>query len=81
MELSEEQTIFQIILHSGNSRAESYKAIKEAREGNFTLAQEALEKSREELDRAHKIHREILEDTEKSHLLRHFLWYMEKTTL
>ena len=65
MEHSEEQTIFQIILHSGTSRAESYKALREARGGNIEDAKIALEKSKEELDKAHKIHREILSKPER----------------
>lgn len=65
MELQEEQIIFQIILHSGTSRAESYKALREAREGNMEEAEIAMERSKEELDKAHKIHREILSNPER----------------
>jgi len=65
MEHSEEQIIFQIILHSGTSRAESYKALRETREGNREEAEIALEKSKEELDKAHQIHRDILSKPER----------------
>jgi len=81
MELSEEQTIFQIILHSGNSRAESYKAIKEAREGNFTLARKHWRNPEKNLIEHIKYIEKYWKIQKKSHLLRHFLWYMEKTTL
>jgi len=60
MEHSEEQTIFQIILHSGTARAESYKALRDARAGHMDDAKVSLEKAREEMDKAHKIHRDML---------------------
>lgn len=50
MEHSEEQTIFQIILHRYFSRAESYKALREGRTGNVAEARIAMEKAKEELD-------------------------------
>ena len=65
MDINEEQQIFQIILHSGNSRAESYSSIREGRNGNQDQAGIAMEKSREELDKAHRIHREILSNPDK----------------
>ena len=65
MEHSEEQTIFQIILHSGTSRAESYKALREGRTGNIGEAKIAMEKSKEELDEAHKIHRDLLSNPDR----------------
>jgi PTS system cellobiose-specific IIA component len=65
MDINEEQMIFQIILHSGNSRAESYTSLREGRKGNPDEARTAMEKSREELDKAHRIHREILNNPDK----------------
>ncbi len=65
MDINEEQQIFQIILHSGNSRAESYTALREGRKGNLNEAGMAMEKSRDELDKAHRIHREMLSDPDK----------------
>ncbi|MEQ8190331.1 MAG: PTS lactose/cellobiose transporter subunit IIA [Candidatus Eremiobacterota bacterium] len=65
MDINEEQQIFQIILHSGNSRAESYTSLREGRKGNLDESGKAMEKSRDELDKAHSIHRDILSDPDK----------------
>jgi PTS system cellobiose-specific IIA component len=64
MEHSEEQIIFQIILHSGTARAESYKALRDARAGNIEEAGISFDKAKEEMDKAHKIHRDLLANPE-----------------
>ena len=49
-----ETVIFEIILHAGNARAESYDALAAAKTGDFAAAAAHLGKAEEEIGIAHR---------------------------
>ncbi|MEH6942490.1 PTS lactose/cellobiose transporter subunit IIA [Bacillus sp. JJ722] len=49
-----ESIIMNIILHSGNARSIAMEAIKEAKEGNFEVAEKYIEEATQALGDAHK---------------------------
>jgi len=53
---------FQIILYSGNGKASSMKAIKEAKQGNFEKAHKLIEEAGEELIKAHSYQTKLLQE-------------------
>lgn len=57
-----EEISFQLILHGGNARAEAYSALKAARDGDFTTADEHLKKADEELKIAHEEQAKLIQD-------------------
>lgn len=50
-----EEQIMQIILYSGNAKSTSFEAIQAAKENNFKLANELIEKANEEMSSAHRV--------------------------
>ncbi len=48
-----EEIVLNLIMHSGDARSCAMEAIQSAKVGNFEKARELLEKSSEELGRAH----------------------------
>jgi len=49
-----EETIFTLILHSGNGRSSAFEAIAAAKEGDSVLAKEKLQEAQDALNEAHK---------------------------
>lgn len=72
-----EEQIMQIILFSGNAKSSAMEAIHAAKENNDELAQECIEKAKEELVQAHRVQTSLIqgeirgEKTEISLLLIH----------
>lgn len=72
-----EQTIFQIILHGGNGRSAAMEAIAAAKQGDFSQAREKLKEAGEALSEAHHIQTSLIqaevrgEKTEVSLLMIH----------
>ncbi|MBP2652071.1 MAG: phosphotransferase system lactose/cellobiose-specific subunit [Firmicutes bacterium] len=56
-----EEIIFEIIIHAGNAKAEAYDALKEAENGEFIKAAEALERAEAELGIAHRAQTGIIQ--------------------
>lgn len=56
-----EEIIFEIILHGGNARAESYEALRAAEEGDFAKADEHMSIADKEVGIAHRIQTEIIQ--------------------
>lgn len=55
------QTIaFNIILHAGESKNDSFQAMESGRHGNFEEAEELLKKAGEELNEAHQAQTDLL---------------------
>lgn len=52
--MTNEEIIFDIILHGGNARGEAYEALKAAENGDFERAKELLEEAEKEIRIAHK---------------------------
>ncbi|GGB44689.1 PTS lactose/cellobiose transporter subunit IIA [Fictibacillus barbaricus] len=57
-----EQTIFSLILHSGDAKSSCMEAIMYAKAGDFTTAEELIEKAGLELNKAHKIQTALIQD-------------------
>lgn len=55
-----EEISMMIIANSGAARSNAFKALAEAKQGNFTAADELLEAADEKLQIAHESHRELL---------------------
>lgn len=55
-----DESSFQLILHSGNSRSSSMEALACARNGNFEEAEKKLEDAIKELGEAHDIQTQLL---------------------
>lgn len=56
-----EETIFEIILHGGNARAESYEALRAAEAGDFEASEIHMSLADREVGIAHKIQTEIIQ--------------------
>ncbi|WP_129731037.1 PTS lactose/cellobiose transporter subunit IIA [Ectobacillus funiculus] len=54
--LTDEQTNFMLILHSGNARSKIIQSLREYREGNIGEADNLLIQAEEDLKVAHSIH-------------------------
>lgn len=52
--MTNEEVIFEIILHAGNARGEAYDALKAAQAGDFEKAKEHLENAEKEVGIAHR---------------------------
>ncbi|ABR50267.1 phosphotransferase system PTS, lactose/cellobiose-specific IIA subunit [Alkaliphilus metalliredigens QYMF] len=59
--MTNEEVIFQIILHAGNARGEAYDALKAAKEKDFEKAQKHLEEAEKEAGIAHRAQTEIIQ--------------------
>lgn len=57
-----ESVIMGIIMHGGNARSYAMRAMQEARVGNFDEAQNLMEASDEELNEAHHIQTNLIQD-------------------
>ena len=53
--MTTEKTAFEIISLAGDAKAELQKALKLAREGKFTQAQEQIQKAEPQLQKAHQL--------------------------
>lgn len=60
MSLDMEKIAFTVILHAGNAKAEAYKALGEAKEGNFENVEEYLKNAKNELNEVHGVQTELL---------------------
>ena len=56
-----ETTIFEIILHAGNARAEAYAALQAAQDGDFAAAQENLKQAEAEIGVAHRTQADLIQ--------------------
>ncbi|MFS0781110.1 PTS lactose/cellobiose transporter subunit IIA [Bacillus sp. 1P06AnD] len=56
-----ETIIMNIILHSGNARSLAMEAIKEAKEGNFELAEKHIEEATQALGQAHRSQTDLIQ--------------------
>ncbi|MBP2645776.1 MAG: phosphotransferase system lactose/cellobiose-specific subunit [Firmicutes bacterium] len=56
-----EQEVFEIIIHAGNAKAEAYEALKAAQSGEFIKAAEAFERAEKELNLAHRVQTETIQ--------------------
>ena len=74
-----EQTLFQLILHAGNSRSSAKEAAEFAQEGDWENATAKMEEAEEEQLKAHKVNADVIrreaagEKVEFSVLLAHAL--------
>ncbi|VBB06990.1 phosphotransferase system lactose/cellobiose-specific iia subunit [Lucifera butyrica] len=57
-----EQVVFQIILHAGDARNYAMEALRLARGKNFTAAGELMEKAKVELNKAHHVQTNLLQE-------------------
>ncbi|GAA0735982.1 PTS lactose/cellobiose transporter subunit IIA [Clostridium oceanicum] len=55
-----ENTIFTLILHSGDARSKSMNGIKLARQANFDEALELINEAGKDLNKAHQIQSELI---------------------
>lgn len=53
---------FQIILYAGNGKSSAMEAIQEAKEGNFTAADDKIKEANEELGKAHEFQTSLLQE-------------------
>ncbi len=60
--MTNDQIVFTLILHAGNSKSDSMEALKAAREGNFVLSEEKQRSAEQELTAAHQIQSTMLAD-------------------
>jgi PTS system cellobiose-specific IIA component len=60
MALDIEKIAFTVILHAGNAKAEAYKALDEAKQGNFDNIDKYLKNAKDELNEVHNIQTELL---------------------
>src|SRR5699024_5448086 len=60
MEINE--IAFNLILHSGNARSNVMEALKYARTRDFDQAKEMIEKADNELEKAHKVQTNVLQE-------------------
>jgi len=58
--VNHDEVAFELILHGGNARAEAYEALKAARKGDFTGAEEHIKKANDEIKAAHEIQTKLL---------------------
>ncbi|MBB6282287.1 MULTISPECIES: PTS lactose/cellobiose transporter subunit IIA [Geobacillus] len=58
---TQEQTIFQLILHGGNGRSYAMEAIAAAKQGEFAEARRMLERAGAELQAAHELQTSLLQ--------------------
>lgn len=56
-----ETTIFEIILHAGNARAEAYAALQAAQAGDFAAARESLKQAETEIGVAHRTQADLIQ--------------------
>lgn len=56
-----EQIVFTIIVHAGDARAHALEALRYAREGKFSEAEESMVQAKSELIEAHQIQSELLQ--------------------
>lgn len=56
-----ESVAMQVIIAGGNARSEAYEALRQAKQGNFSAAEEHLRVSRAELSKAHEIQTELIQ--------------------
>ncbi|WP_209124130.1 PTS lactose/cellobiose transporter subunit IIA [Alkalihalobacillus sp. BA299] len=72
-----EEVIFQLILHAGNGKSSAMEALAAAKNGNFVEAREKLNQAGQELNEAHHIQTSLIqgevrgEKTEISLLMIH----------
>ena len=57
-----ETLAIEVIANAGDSKSSSFEAIQAAKDGDFALAHELLEKSRRALVASHEAHTQILEN-------------------
>lgn len=53
--MSDEQIIFNVIVHAGNARGKAFEALETAKNGNFDKSSELLNEASEEIQKAHDI--------------------------
>ncbi|WP_050615630.1 PTS lactose/cellobiose transporter subunit IIA [Bacillus testis] len=56
-----ETIIMNIILHSGNARSLAMEAIKEAKEGNFEIAEKHIAEATQSLGEAHRSQTDLIQ--------------------
>lgn len=56
-----ETTIFEIILHAGNARAEAYDALAAAKAGDFAKAAGHMSRAEEEVGVAHRAQADVIQ--------------------
>ncbi|REJ17598.1 MAG: PTS lactose/cellobiose transporter subunit IIA [Caldibacillus debilis] len=57
-----EETIFQMILHSGNGKSLAMEAISFARMDNFSEAENALKEAEKEINEAHRVQTALIQE-------------------
>ncbi|WP_140920515.1 PTS lactose/cellobiose transporter subunit IIA [Limnobaculum xujianqingii] len=57
-----ENIVMQIIINSGEARSHCLNAIREARQKNYSKAEELLQTAKEALSRAHQIQTEMIQE-------------------
>lgn len=59
-----EMVIMELITNSGVARSSALTAMKEARQGNFDLAEQLMEEAQESVNRAHLVQTKLIEADE-----------------
>ncbi|TCN25082.1 PTS lactose/cellobiose transporter subunit IIA [Mesobacillus foraminis] len=57
----QEQIVFQLILFGGNGRSAALEAVAAAKQGDFNIAREKLQKAADELNEAHKLQSSLIQ--------------------
>lgn len=60
MALDIEKIAFTVILHAGNAKAEAYKALGEAKQGNFENVNLYMGNAKNELNQVHSVQTDLL---------------------
>ncbi|MBT0725089.1 PTS N,N'-diacetylchitobiose transporter subunit IIA [Rosenbergiella sp. S61] len=56
-----EEIVMGLIINAGQARSLAYAALKEAKQGNFTVAKEMMENSQQALSEAHRVQTQLIE--------------------
>lgn len=59
-----EEVVMGLIINSGSARSLAYRALKQAKEGDFAGAQATMQQSRQALNEAHRVQTQLIESDE-----------------